>query len=73
MERKKSELAEIAAAKLQRAIDAAIATKDPKHIAWAQDQFRHAEALLRRVVEHGHGGVRDAPEMARCAETVSIH
>jgi hypothetical protein len=53
MARIASDLAGIAAAKLQTAKDEVIATGDPESISWALDQFRQAEALLRRVIAGG--------------------
>lgn len=49
MARKTSELAEIACIKLRAAKDEIIATGDRETISWALDQFRLAEALLRRI------------------------
>ncbi|MBB4201003.1 hypothetical protein GGD83_004833 [Rhodoblastus sphagnicola] len=49
MARVESELAETAAVTVQVARDQVIAAGDPETIAWALDQFREAEALLRRV------------------------
>jgi hypothetical protein len=56
MARKASELAEIAAATLRMARDEVIAAGDPEAIAWATDQFRKVEEMLRRVMAYG-----DAP------------
>jgi hypothetical protein len=53
MSRKASEVAEMAAVTLQVARDEVIATGDPESISWALDQFRQAEALLRRVIAGG--------------------
>jgi hypothetical protein len=60
MARKASELAEIAAAKLQTAKDEIIATCDYETIAWALDLFRQTDELLRRVMADC-----DAPSGAR--------
>ncbi|WP_184422083.1 hypothetical protein [Rhodoblastus sphagnicola] len=67
MTRKGSELAGIAAAKLQTAKDEIIATGDSETIAWALDQFHQAEALLRRVMadcDAPSGEVKGATEAA---------
>ena len=56
MARKTSELANIAAAKLQMAKSEIIASGDPETISWALDQFRGVEEMLRRVMAYG-----DAP------------
>ena len=53
MARKASELAEIAAPKLQMAKDEVITAGDPETIAWALDRFHEVEEMLRRVMAYG--------------------